>query len=1221
MPAVSTITEVSEDENEAAPRPTTPKAQSKSPARRRAKLTASVKKAGRIVKAMTTLSPTPSPSKVADLVRDKLGKSPLQSPIQTAKATQPKTPTPTNTFKVPSSPISTTSCLSVDPNAKVVTFKCPSSTLSSTHSDAKNLAESSDGEPMIEFNGVDASFTYPEKSARLFIPAAPALVPTPQEVARRICLKSSRLLLPPPASSFTFRRSSIGTDDTSVSFMSEAGRRSMSGTSFLSHVDELSQVASIHQKTPNVGQQIGSEESTQFYSGIGTQVAQSAAAQQDTSTRIDVRDNLDIFDSACSSTFDAPHVDMLASLAKLASTNPMENSRCICTMEGGRLVARFKLPAQYHSLFPLVQEMSPGSPIASPFSSVQPSSDSQIERNEQLIAPGAASDQTSRTNSSMDDDSTDDGSTDDDIENGEQPKTPSAAEDNFSSAGSSTDRQTESDDKPSFPGAADDKHMAWQGSHVSPVLVNPSEQSSASSFNRADVQSPSGESVGQLPVMETFTVADPASPIDNNPDSPKENEDEHSPPNATDDDSMTWESGHILPTPGYSFEPPDGFFDDTSMQLPDGLFAYTGWGPSISNVSHVNTLTKSHIIVEERYAESSVPMEFSAENQPTPAERDIVSSVPANPYQQSPTTFFDHAGTQSIAGEPFDGSHPMEVSDADNPESPYEQITYYDAHHPSTPQPSFAAQAHNLSTLAQPPTRRWPDQEPSGPDQYLYGVQFGPTREQEPGLYQAIPFGPDGIDLHPYSPRENQRRLSRQWDKAQREPSEESIPPGEDSFDLFGPPSYSHATLASPSRFTSDPAHDDVSGETPDQGVAENMEVEGPHSSAESGGSAGSGDSDDERNSENDNSKIFGANGTAPPLPAEVIMVGPRARSSSPEGSEISVGSHETEIASSDEEMGALLLGLSVLQQTPTNAGSSVANHEDAERDHLRQFLSKHKSKAANPAEPASGREPLGALDVNIISPSKRKLEEEEMAANTKRRRWSETEEQLESQLPANTVRRSSRVQLRTGAPSALTAARSSIPVRLPGSATGFNDNTEGLMANRAMRKGEKDLARQTAENTRKNKGSAVFPATVLVRMGEAPVLSLAAPTTVAKARTRPTKAKSVQWDETLVRYQGAASSDSAHPSLTPLPAPAAPPTEEEEEELGGLSGEPTPPISRRLRSSKLPERAAVPGPLESKKNIGEAEEKKKKKVGARRTGIPSLGTPAPSKGAKKSAK
>ncbi|KAK2026735.1 hypothetical protein LX32DRAFT_594120, partial [Colletotrichum zoysiae] len=206
-------------------------------------------------------------------------------------------------------------------------------------------------------------------------------------------------------------------------------------------------------------------------------------------------------------------------------------------------------------------------------------------------------------------------------------------------------------------------------------------------------------------------------------------------------------------------------------------------------------------------------------------------------------------------------------------------------------------------------------------------------------------------------------------------------------------------------------------------------------------------------------------------------------------------------------------------------------------------------ARRASPAVSAA-RQPLGSLDVNSPSPrkAKRKVDDVEERGSSpekkpqppKRQRRERAEkpakdenekpkedekampaEEEENVGPAAGVRTRAQRAAERGEP----APATKIPVRHRGYAT--------------VRNGEKDLAAQTRQNTRTNKGGALPAEQVLETLKNA-----APPIETEVAASARKGGKNVQWAEQLTRSQ------SAEPALAPL-SPA------EEKEVGKTRGRP----------------------------------------------------------------
>lgn len=103
----------------------------------------------------------------------------------------------------------------------------------------------------------------------------------------------------------------------------------------------------------------------------------------------------------------------------------------------------------------------------------------------------------------------------------------------------------------------------------------------------------------------------------------------------------------------------------------------------------------------------------------------------------------------------------------------------------------------------------------------------------------------------------------------------------------------------------------------------------------------------------------------------------------------------------------------------------------------------------------------------------------------------------------------------------------STIPVRLPGSSGMLQDpdmpavSTSGITSAVLQRKIEKDLATETRNNTRRNKGGSVPVPVALVALAQQPAGESPAFGISACNKTRPGGNKTVRWDVILTRVQG----------------------------------------------------------------------------------------------------
>ncbi|KAK3391471.1 hypothetical protein B0T20DRAFT_446578 [Sordaria brevicollis] len=271
----------------------------------------------------------------------------------------------------------------------------------------------------------------------------------------------------------------------------------------------------------------------------------------------------------------------------------------------------------------------------------------------------------------------------------------------------------------------------------------------------------------------------------------------------------------------------------------------------------------------------------------------------------------------------------------------------------------------------------------------------------------------------------------------------------------------------------------------------------------------------------------------------------------------------EDSLMSDDEDDVSLIAEQPIRVENDTLSLRSL--HEESETDMIRKFISKvaadKSAKAAAAAElenrsPPEGdadssaedsetppkRTPLSEKSPNSPSPTKkRKLDElgnepskeesprisrESPVTRTVKRRKGLVENSpppAEGDDSEDAPRRSTRqrktlINLKS-APSANSIAKSTIPVRMPGME---------MMDTVRARNEQKDMAAVTRYNTRKNKGSALFPQIVLKKMekmkkqGKEYVYSSSSaendnPTETEKKK----KNKGVRWAETLARFQG----------------------------------------------------------------------------------------------------
>lgn len=293
---------------------------------------------------------------------------------------------------------------------------------------------------------------------------------------------------------------------------------------------------------------------------------------------------------------------------------------------------------------------------------------------------------------------------------------------------------------------------------------------------------------------------------------------------------------------------------------------------------------------------------------------------------------------------------------------------------------------------------------------------------------------------------------------------------------------------------------------------------------------------------------------------------------SSPDGSDDANSGDEIEVVeqveaedsmTSDEDDVSLIAEQPLRVENDTLSLRSL--HEESETDMIRKFISKvaadKSAKAAAAAElenrsPPKGnsgsptedsetppkRTPLSEKSPNSPSPAKkRKLDElgnepseeecpkivgESPVTRTVKRRKALVESSpppAEGDDSEGAPRRSSRqrktlINLKS-APSANSIAKSTIPVRMPGME---------MMDTVRARGDQKDLATVTRYNTRKNKGSALFPQIVLKKMEkmkkqgkEYVYSSSSADNDEATEETeKKKKNKGVRWAETLARFQ-----------------------------------------------------------------------------------------------------
>ncbi|KAK3949837.1 hypothetical protein QBC32DRAFT_399931 [Pseudoneurospora amorphoporcata] len=280
----------------------------------------------------------------------------------------------------------------------------------------------------------------------------------------------------------------------------------------------------------------------------------------------------------------------------------------------------------------------------------------------------------------------------------------------------------------------------------------------------------------------------------------------------------------------------------------------------------------------------------------------------------------------------------------------------------------------------------------------------------------------------------------------------------------------------------------------------------------------------------------------------------------------------EDSLMSDDEDDVSLIAEQPVRVENDTLSLRSL--HEESETDMIRKFISKvaadksakaaaaaelenrssPKDESGSPAEDSETppkRTPLSEKSPNSPSPTKkRKLDElgsepskeefpktagESPVTRTVKRRKAMVEN---SEPPAEegddsegAPRRSSRqrktlINLKS-APSANSIAKSTIPVRMPGME---------MMDTVRARNDQKDVAAVTRYNTRKNKGSALFPQMVLKKMekmkkqGKEYVFSSSSADNDKATETgKKKKNKGVRWAETLARFQDDAASAPAN--------------------------------------------------------------------------------------------
>lgn len=270
----------------------------------------------------------------------------------------------------------------------------------------------------------------------------------------------------------------------------------------------------------------------------------------------------------------------------------------------------------------------------------------------------------------------------------------------------------------------------------------------------------------------------------------------------------------------------------------------------------------------------------------------------------------------------------------------------------------------------------------------------------------------------------------------------------------------------------------------------------------------------------------------------------------------------EDSLMSDDEDDVSLIAEQPIRVENDTLSLRSL--HEESETDMIRKFISKvaadKSAKAAaaaelenrSPPEDDSGsppedsetppkRTPLSEKSPNSPSPTKkRKLDElsnepskeespkmsgESPVTRTVKRRKGLAEnspppaegEDSEDAPRRSTRQRKTLINLKS-APSANSIAKSTIPVRMPGME---------MMDTVRARNEQKDVAAVTRYNTRKNKGSALFPQVVLKKMEkvkkqgkEYVYSSSSAENDKATETGKRKKNKGVRWAETLARYQ-----------------------------------------------------------------------------------------------------
>lgn len=286
------------------------------------------------------------------------------------------------------------------------------------------------------------------------------------------------------------------------------------------------------------------------------------------------------------------------------------------------------------------------------------------------------------------------------------------------------------------------------------------------------------------------------------------------------------------------------------------------------------------------------------------------------------------------------------------------------------------------------------------------------------------------------------------------------------------------------------------------------------------------------------------------------------------EGDEIEVVEQvgaEDSLMSDDEDDVSLITEQPIRVENDTLSLRSL--HEESETDMIRKFISKvaadksakaaaaaelknrspPKNESDSPAEDDSDtphkRTPLSEKSPNSPSPTKkRKLGElgdepskeespktagESPVTRTVKRRKALVEnaepatedgDDSEDAPRRSTRQRKTLINLKS-APSANSIAKSTIPVRMPG--------MDMMDTVRASRNEQKDVAAVTRYNTRKNKGSALFPQVVIKKMEkmkkqgkEYVYSSSSADKDKATEAEKKKKNKGVRWAETLARFQ-----------------------------------------------------------------------------------------------------